>query len=120
MNLIDKDKLLYKLSCAVFDCSQDDYEKIENIINKQPIICELNDTVLYNKYKDLLYKSNSTPTAFQAKWKYNHYDSYNHYDVYICSNCGYSIKCGEEESPSQLGYRCCPNCRIKIIDDEGV
>lgn len=49
MNLIDKDKLLYELSCTVLsECSQDDYEHIENIINEQPIVAVLNDT--YNEY----------------------------------------------------------------------
>lgn len=38
MNLIDKDKLLYELSCAVLsECSQDEYEHIEDIINEQPM-----------------------------------------------------------------------------------
>lgn len=35
MNLIDKDKLLYELSCVVlYECSQDDYEHIDDIINE--------------------------------------------------------------------------------------
>lgn len=48
MNLIDRDKLLYKLSCAVLsECSQDDYEHINDIINEQPVV-ELNN--IYNEH----------------------------------------------------------------------
>lgn len=48
MNLIDRDKLLYELSCAVLsECSQDEYEHIEDIINEQPVV-ELNN--IYNEH----------------------------------------------------------------------
>ena len=48
MNLIDRDKLLYELSCAVLsECSQDDYEHIDDIINEQPIV-KLNN--IYNEH----------------------------------------------------------------------
>lgn len=83
MNLIDKDKLLHKLSCAVFDCSQDDYEKIENIINEQPIICELNDDI-NNEDKDSMRQSNKIS---MANW-----DTYRNKDIYIHSNCEYNVE----------------------------
>ena len=48
MNLIDRDKLLYELSCAVLsECSQDEYEHINDIINEQPIV-KLNN--IYNEH----------------------------------------------------------------------
>ena len=47
-NLIDRDKLLYELSCAVLsECSQDEYEHIEDIINEQHIV-KLNN--IYNEH----------------------------------------------------------------------
>lgn len=119
MNLIDRDKLLYELSCAVLsECSQDDYEHIEEIINEQPIICKLNNDI-YNEDKDLMCQSNKISIA---NWKYHYWDTYRNKDIYICSNCKNTIEtdCEENIVPMQLGYRYCPYCGAKIIDDNGI
>lgn len=74
-------------------------------------------------YYDLIIKQPKVNTEQYAHWELFSFGCFeDDTTAFICSNCKNTIEidCEENIVPMQLGYRYCPYCGAKIIDDKEI